>query len=263
MDTGIEGKKALVLASSDGLGFATGKELLAEGATVMFTSRDKARASAAAEPLAGTYGEDRVLTGEVDVSDAQSLSSLFEDAETALGGIDLLVCNAGGPPPGTFDTVGDDKWELAFNLTLMSVVRSVRAAVPRMQGRDAASILVIGSSSVKRPIPNLLLSNVYRPAIKALVTDISADLAGKGIRINMLCPGRIHTGRVDRLDEARAEREGRTVDEIRAAAVSNIPMKRLGQPQEFAKAAVFLLGTAGSYMTGSTLLVDGGAVRVL
>ncbi|MFW6387873.1 MAG: SDR family NAD(P)-dependent oxidoreductase, partial [bacterium] len=123
MDTGIEGKKALVLASSDGLGFATGKELLAEGATVMFTSRDKARVAAATEPLVSAYGDERVLTGEVDVADPQSLAALFEHAKATLGRLDLLVCNAGGPPPGTFETTGDDKWELAFNLTLMSVVR--------------------------------------------------------------------------------------------------------------------------------------------
>ena len=264
MDTGLKDAKALVLASSGGLGLAIGQELLSEGASVMLSSRDSERLEAAAATMRTAAGSgDRVFAATADVSDPNSISRLFEYVRSTFGGLDILVCNAGGPPAGGFGAVDDETWEFGFRLSVMSVVRSVRAAIPLMRNRPAPSILVVGSSSVKRPIPNLLLSNVYRPAVRALVTDISADLASDGIRINMLCPGRMHTSRVDALDHARAEREGKSLDTIRSSAVSAIPLKRLGDPSEFARAAVFLLGTSGSYITGSTVMIDGGAVRVL
>jgi 3-oxoacyl-[acyl-carrier protein] reductase len=263
MDTGIKGKRAVVLAASSGLGRAIACELAAEGARVMICGRDEERLQEAAQEVERVGSGSEVRTQVTDVSEPESLNSLFEAVESAFGGLDLLVCNAGGPPPGTFDAVGEDSWERAFQLTLMSVVRSVHAARPLMRDAEGASILVVGSSSVKRPIPNLLLSNVFRPAVNALVNDISADLAGEGIRINMLCPGRIQTERINQLDQARAEREGKSFEEIRNAGVANIPMRRLGEPEEFARAAVFLLGTGASYITGSTLLVDGGSVRAM
>lgn len=266
MNLGLEKKRALVLASSSGLGYASARQLAEEGADVVVCSRDEARSSAAAGQIrseATLRNGQKVLHAQVDVSDADSISKLFDFARAELGGLDLLVCNAGGPPPGGFDKHDDSEWNKAFNLTLMSVVRSIRAARPLLRESDSAAIVVIGSSSVRRPIPNLLMSNVFRPAVHALINDISADLAAEGIRINMVSPGRIHTARVDQLDAAKADREGKSIDEIRQASLKTMPIGRLGRPEEFANTVVYLLSEAASYVTGDSILVDGGMVRAL
>ena len=266
MNLKLQGKRSIVLASSSGLGYASARQLAEEGADVIVCSRDESRSSEAVERIhteVNVRSDQKVLYSQVDVSDADSVSALFDFAQAQLGGLDLLVCNAGGPPPGSFEKHDDSAWHQAFELTLMSVVRSVRAARPLLRESDSAAVVVIGSSSVKRPIPNLLMSNVFRPAVHALVNDISADLAGEGIRINMVSPGRIHTARVDQLDAAKAEREGKSADEVRQASLKAMPLGRLGTPEEFANTVVYLLSDAASYVTGDSILVDGGMVRAL
>jgi 3-oxoacyl-[acyl-carrier protein] reductase len=204
-----------------------------------------------------------VLGLQADVSDAAQVARVVESAAGALGGLDVLVSNAGGPPPGSFDALDDAAWAAAVELTLMSVVRSVRAALPHLERSEGAAVLALASSSVKAPIPNLTLSNVLRPAVQALVKTLSIELAERGIRVNTLSPGRVLTPRITQLDEARAQREGSTVNAVREASVRAIPLGRLGDPDEFGKVAAFLVSDAASYMTGSSLLVDGGAVRCL
>lgn len=257
MDMQLKGKRALVLASSSGLGKAVALELAREGAAVAVCSRSLERAEAAAADIRAETGAE-VFAFEADVAVAADIERLVAAAVEALGGLDLLVCNAGGPPPGNFATLADDAYLRGFELTLMSVVRSIRHAKDHLQAAGSGSILVLGSSSVKQPLPNLLISNVYRPGIQALVKHLSAEFAEDGIRINMLSPGRIHTDRIDQLDAANAERLGKTVEEVRAESVAQIPLGRLGTPAEFAKVAVFLLSGAASYVTGSSLIVDGG-----
>ncbi len=262
MDLGLEGRRALVLAGTSGLGLATARALAAEGCAVALCGRELARAEHAARDVAEVTG-GRVLGLQADVSDAAQVERLVADAAGALGGLDILVTNAGGPPPGTFDALTDDAWAGAVELTLMSVVRSIRAALPHLERSQAAAVLALASSSVKAPIPNLTLSNVLRPAVQALVKTLSLELAGRGIRVNTLSPGRVLTPRITQLDEARAKREGSSVDAVREASVKAIPLGRLGDPDEFGKVAAFLVSDAASYMTGSSVLVDGGAVRCL
>lgn len=262
MDLVLTGKRALVLAGSTGLGFAVARQLSREGAGVTLCSRDLGRARAAAAEIAAETGG--AVAGEAaDVSDGSSLEQLFASAAASLGGLDILVCNAGGPPPGGLESLAEESWDRAYQLTLMSVVRSVRLALPHFVEADGGSVLVLGSSSVKQPIPNLLLSNVFRPAIHGLVKHLTEELAPAGVRVNMLSPGRILTGRIEQLDAAQAKREDRSVEEVRADSVARIPLGRLGTPEEFGKVAAFIVSEAASYMTGSSLLVDGGMVRAL
>jgi 3-oxoacyl-[acyl-carrier protein] reductase len=262
VNLGLEGKRALVTAATGGLGFATAKALAAEGARVVICGRDEGRVQAAVARIGGEVGAE--AHGVVaDVSRPEDLERLFAQAQDVLGGLDILVSNAGGPPAGGFDALDEAKWDLAYQLTLQSVVRSVRLALPAMREAGGGRILAIVSSSVKRPLPNLLLSNVYRPAVQGLCKSLSIELAADNIRVNCLAPGRIETERIDQLDRALAEKQGRTLEDVRAKSVAEIPMGRLGEPDEFGRVAAFLCSDAAKYVTGSTVFVDGGAVTCL
>lgn len=262
MDLGLTNKVALVLASSGGLGYATAYALAAEGAHVLVSSRSLERARTAAQRITQETSA-QVDAFEVDVADANSLAKLFGNVQAATGGIDILVCNAGGPPAGSFSKLSEEQWDAAYQLTMQSVVRSVRLALPQMQARGGGTILALASSSVKSPIPNLLLSNVFRPAVNALCKSLSIELAEDHIRVNCISPGRIETDRTIALDEARAVREGRSFEEVREDSIKQIPLGRLGNLDEFGRVAAFLCSDAASYMTGSSVLVDGGMVRAL
>ena len=262
MDLGLTGKRALVLAASSGLGRATALELAREGAHVALCSRELARAQEAADAIAAETGAT-VHAFEADVADAASLEAVFAAATQALGGFDVLVNNAGGPPPGNFQDLDEASWDRAYTLTLQSVVRSVRLALPHLKQSGGGSILTLASSSVLQPIPNLLLSNVFRPAVRALSKHLAEELAPDGIRVNVLSPGRVLTPRIEQLDAANAEKSGRTVQQVRDATVAQIPLGRLGEPAEFGRVAAFLSSPAASYVTGEHLLVDGGLIRGL
>ena len=261
MNLGLADKRALVTAASSGLGFATARALALEGAAVALCSRDQARADEAAARLRDEGGQAHAFGADVSLDD--DLRSLFAAASSALGGLDILVCNAGGPPAGDFRSVDERDWDTAYALTLQSVVRSVRYALPHFAQAGGGRVLVIGSSSVKRPIPNLLLSNVFRPAVQGLCKALAVELADENVQINLLAPGRIETERTQALDEARAQKEGRSFEEVRRRSEASIPMGRLGSVEEFASVAAFLCSDAARYMTGSTVLVDGGAVTCL
>ena len=178
-----------------------------------------------------------------------------------LGGVDMLVTNSGGPPAGPASGFDDAAWQSAFELLVLSAVRTVRIVAPGMEARGGGSILMLTSSSVKNPIPNLGLSNVIRPAVSALVKTLADEFAAKKIRVNQLVPGRIATERLTYLDDTNAKRAGITLDEQRKRSAAAIPMGRYGEPAEFARAAAFLLSGAAGYITGATLQVDGGAMR--
>ncbi len=262
MDLGLNQKRALVTAASGGLGFATAHALASEGAAVALCSRDLGRAQAAAKTIADATGA-AVHAFEADVAVAADVERLVSEAADALGGLDVLVNNAGGPPTGGFDTLTEDDWMRGFQLTLMSAVRGIRATLPHFEAAGGGSILTLLSSSVKQPIPNLLISNVYRPGLAGLTKSLAIDLAPQGIRVNGLAPGRIGTERTHQLNAALAERQGKTVDEVMAASVANIPMGRLGKPEEFARVAAFLCSPAASYVTGHVMIADGGSIRAL
>ena len=262
MDLQLKGKTAIVTAASAGLGYATAAALSAEGVRVAICSRDLGRAKEAAGRIGADSGHE-VLAFQADVGSEHDLTRLFADAGAALGPLNILVCNAGGPPAGGFGALSEEQWATAFQLTLMSVVRSVRLAVPQMQAAGGGRILTILSSSVRKPIDNLTLSNTFRPAVYGLCKSLSVELAADNIQVNGLAPGRIETGRINQLDDALAEKRGISRSEIRAASEKQIPMGRLGQPEEFGRVAAFLCSPAAAYVNGSALLVDGGAVTSL
>lgn len=263
MNLGLTGKRALVLAGTSGLGRGTATTLAGEGARVAICGRSLERARAVASEIAAATGNPAVTGFQCDVADGASLEQLFAAAAAQLGGIDVLVGNAGGPPAGGFDALSDAAWAQAFELTLMSVVRSVRLALPHMRSAGGGAIVVIGSSSVRVPIKNLTLSNAYRPAVQALCKDLATNLAREGIRVNVVSPGRIDTPRIRELDGKASEREGISVEEARARTVATIPLGRIGTTEEFGRVAAFLASDAASYVTGASLLVDGGLVTSL
>ncbi len=260
MDLGIEGKVAMVAAASQGLGFAIAQALAAEGARVSIAARQPETIGAAAARIAQLTGA-QVMSSVADVASAAAIEAWHSATVERFGGVDLLVTNSGGPPAGPASGFDDAAWRNAFELLLMSAVRTVRTVLPSMEARGGGSILMLTSSSVKNPIPNLGLSNVLRPAVSALVKTLADEFAPRKIRVNQLVPGRISTERLTYLDNANAKRAGITLEEQRKRSTGAIPLGRYGEPAEFARAAAFLLSDAAAYITGATLQVDGGAIR--
>ncbi len=259
MDLGLTGKVAMVAGASRGLGFAVADALAREGARLSIASRDATRIAEAATRLEAA-GAD-VLATATDVTTADDIEAWFSATTSRFGGVDLLFVNTGGPPPGPALSFDDAGWQKAVDLLLLSAVRMVRLAVPSMEARGGGSILFTTSSAVKEPIANLALSNVVRAAAAALVKTLSNELAPKGIRVNNLVPGRIDTDRVRELDTGRARAAGVTLDEQRALTEKTIPLGRYGAPEEYGKAAAFLLSDASAYTTGASLQVDGGLIK--
>ena len=262
MDLGLTGRVALVTAASKGLGRATATRLAAEGARVMVSSRG-------AEQLARTAAEIADETGAqvewcpADVSDAADLDRLLRETRERLGGVDVLVNNAGGPRPGGFDALDDAAWQEAFELNLLSTVRLFRGVLPHMRAQGWGRIVTVASSSIRQPIDDLTLSNTFRVGLLGLGKSVALEVAGDGVLVNTLGPGRIATDRVATLDAGRAERAGRPVEEVRAQHEAGIPVGRYGTAEEFANVAAFLASGANTYVTGQHLLVDGGMVRAI
>jgi 3-oxoacyl-[acyl-carrier protein] reductase len=262
MDLGLRGKVAMVAASSKGLGYGIARELAHEGALVSIGSRtDDDVHDAAAALIEETDGE--VLASVLDVSDPDSIFQWVEKTTDAFGGVDLLVVNAGGPPTGNFDDFEDADWQDAFDLTLMSAVRMIRAVLPFMREAGGGSILALTSCSVKEPIDFLLLSNVMRSGVTSLAKSLSQQLAPENIRVNNLMPGRIDTDRVQSLDQMNADARGLSAGEIKTANELGIPLRRYGTIEEFGRLGAFLLSAAAGYITGQTIAVDGGAIKTV
>jgi 3-oxoacyl-[acyl-carrier protein] reductase len=249
-----------VTAASKGLGKAVAEQLAQEGALVAICARGGERLSATATEIESRTGQ-QVLPIKADVSDPDDVQSLIETVVERLGRLDLLVTNAGGPPPGQFLDLTPEDWEAATQLTLMSAVRLLYAAVPVMKEQNKGSVLAITSVTVKQPLPNLVLSNSVRLSIIGLIKTLADELAPYGIRVNGICPGWTRTGRVDQLLQDRALRQDTSPEEEAAKIAIDIPLGRMGTPEEFARAAAFLLSPAASYITGVSLLVDGGMHR--
>jgi 3-oxoacyl-[acyl-carrier protein] reductase len=258
MDLGLKGKVALVAAASKGLGFGVARALASEGARVSICSRDTASVEAAAAKLRAETGAE-IHAAVCDVTKRESIEAWVNGTAAQWGVIDALLVNAGGPPGGLIKDFTDEQWQAAFELTLMSSVRMIRAVLPHMP--NGGSILTITSSSIREPIERLGLSTVMRSGVAGLVKTLADELANDHIRVNNLIPGRIDTERVGQLDAAAAKREGISVEDVRARSLSRIPLKRLGTIDEFGAAAAFLLSPAAQYITGATLRVDGGAMR--
>jgi 3-oxoacyl-[acyl-carrier protein] reductase len=262
MDLGLKDKRAFIAGSSRGLGYATAVLLATEGCRVVLNSRDEEKVRAAAETVArGTGTQAYGVAG--DVSDASTAETLIQSAVELLGGLDILITNAGGPPAGSFEVFDEDTWQKAVDASLMSHVRLIRAALPHLRKSETPSVLTFTSYTVKQPMMNLILSNSVRAATVALTKSLALELGKDRIRFNSILPGWTLTERVEKLMEFRAENNKSTVDEEKAKQIAEIPLGRMAQPEEFANAAVFLVSPAASYITGVMLNVDGGIVKGL
>ncbi len=260
MDLGLNGKRALVASSSRGLGYATALGLAREGCKVVINSRNAQKVREAAEKMARETGAQAAgIAG--DVSNPEVPGKLVAQAAKFLGGIDLLVTNAGGPPSGAFDSFDEAAWDKAVNSSFLSHVRLIRAALPYLKTSDAASVLTMASYTVKQPLPNLVLSNSVRAATVGLTKSLALELGNEGIRFNSILPATIDTERIRELEAFRAQKNGTTIEQEAAQDAANSVFGRVGRPEEFANAAVFLLSPAASYITGLMLTIDGGQYK--
>jgi 3-oxoacyl-[acyl-carrier protein] reductase len=260
MDLGLKDKRALVTGASRGLGYAVALTLAKEGCKVALNSRDESRVKAAAQRMSQESGA-RVVGLAGDVSEPAVPERLIGDTVGALDGLDLLVTNAGGPPAGTFESFDEATWQKAMDLSFMSHVRLIRAALPHLRKSRAASVLTMTSYVVKQPMLNLVLSNSVRLATVGLTKSLALELGADGIRFNSILPGTIDTDRVRELEAFRAQKSGTSIQEEAAKDAEKSVFGRIGRPEEFANAAVFLLSPAASYITGMMLLVDGGQYK--
>lgn len=259
MDLQLQGQVALVMASSRGLGKAVAAHLAAEGCHVMLTGRDAGVLEATRAEIAGATSA-RVASCVADMTRPEDIARLVAATREQLGPITILINNSGGPQGGDFDQLDDAAWQAGFELTLLAYVRTIRAVLPDLR-RAGGRIINITSSSIKQPIPGLLLSNAFRMGMLGLGKSLANELAGDNILVHTVAPGRIATDRTIYLDGLKAKQRGVPIEQIREETKKMIPLQRYGEPAEFARVVTFLASPLCSYTTGSTLIVDGGMIK--
>jgi len=260
MDLGLKGKVALVAAASQGLGRAVAEELAAEGAALILCARGEETLNATCEEIRTQKGAD-VLGVAGDLSVSADVERIVSKGLEPFGQVDILITNSGGPPTGKFETLSRENWEEATRGLLTSVLDLTRLVLPGMKERRWGRILNITSIAAKQPVDNLMLSNSIRSAVTGFAKTLSNEVAEYGVTVNNIMPGYTATERVEALAQTLAEREGVDAAVIRSRWESEIPIKRLGTPKEFAALAAFLVSTRASYITGSSFAVDGGWIR--
>jgi len=261
MDLGLAGRVALVTGSSAGLGYAAARRLALEGAHVAVNGRDAARCEAAAARLRAEAPGVTVAAHPADVARPDQAAALVRAVAERFGRLDVLVCNAGGPAPTSFAAAPEGAFQEALDLNLLSAVHLSRAAVPLMRARRWGRIVCITSVAAKQPIANLLLSSMARAGTHGFAKALSDEVAGDGVLVTVVAPGYMRTGRVTTLVDDRARREGRETGAILTEMVADVPLGRIGEPEELADAIAFLASERASYVTGTVLAVDGGYLR--
>jgi 3-oxoacyl-[acyl-carrier protein] reductase len=262
MDLGLKGKVALVAAASRGLGRAVAEELAAEGASLVICSRSAETIDQTANEIAQATGAE-VHALAADVSKPAEVAHLVRAGSERFGRIDILVTNSGGPPAGTFESFSQQDWEAATRLLLFSAVELARNVLPGMKERRWGRILNVTSIAVKQPVENLMLSNSLRAAVTGFARTLANEVATFGITVNNIMPGYTRTERVEKLSRMMADKEGISPEEFVARWEKEIPLRRLGEPREFAALAAFLVSERASYITGTSIPVDGGWIRAL
>lgn len=260
MDLGLRGKVALVAGASQGIGRAVALGFAREGAKVSICARGEERLRDAEESIRRESGGE-ILAVAADVSRLEDIQRFVARTVEQFGRLDVVVTNAGGPPPGEFMKFTDEDWENAFRLNFLSAVRLTREAVPHMRKVGGGRVINISSYAVKEPIPGLVLSNGVRSGAIGLAKSLSRELAKDNILVNNVCPGRIDTDRARKLNQARAERLKKPVEEIDREMAAEIPLGRYGTAEETANLIVFLGSDKARYITGTTIQIDGGLVR--
>lgn len=262
MDLGLAGRPALVAAASKGLGKASAASLAGEGASVAMCARDAGALEAARDEIAEATG-GTVVAIPADVSREDDAVRFVREGSEALGGCHILVANAGGPPVGRFEDLGDDDFRAALDLNLFSTLRMTREAVPRMREAGFGRVIVILSLAAKQPIPNLILSNTIRAGLSGWARTVADEVGPDGITVNGILPETVMTDRVRFIHEDRARREGRPVDEVLSETAERVPVRRFGEPRDVGDVVAFLASERAGYITGSFIQVDGGGYRGL
>lgn len=262
MDLKLQGKTALVLGGSRGFGRSVALQLAAEGAAVAMCARGETELAAAAAEVKAAAGKNaRIMAKTADVADAASMADLVARTERELGPIDLLLLNGGGPPAGSFGNLDLDQWEAAYRLLLESSLRTCKAVLPGMMFRRWGRIVQITSISVFQPVENLVLSNVMRPAVHALIRNLALEAAPAGVTVNSVAPGFHTTSAVERLIARKIEETGCAREDVLAGWTAEIPLGRLGEPEELASLVIYLMSAGAGYITGQNIVCDGGWVR--
>lgn len=259
MNLGIEGRAALVSGASAGLGKAAALSLAREGARVSLCSRDKKRAEEAARQIAGWTGREAIGMA-CDIEDARDAKRWVSESAARLGSADILVCNAGGPPPGAFSEVGDEEWREGFERNLLAQARLCRLALPRMKKARWGRIVFIASTSAKQPVEGLVISNALRTGILGLAKTLANELGPYGITVNTVCPGYTATERLEELVGIVSKKKGLPPKAVRELWAEGVPLKRIARPEEIGDAVAFLCSERAAYITGTALVVDGGRV---
>ncbi len=256
MDFGLQGKKAIVLAASKGLGKAAAEALASEGCALAICARNAEPLQKTARAINKQY-QVPVFTGTVDIHDKTNLESFLEESIGKMGGVDILVTNAGGPPVKGFEETTDEEWAYWYEITFMGVVRSIRKVLPHMKKQKFGRIINITSISVKAPVERLIYSNALRLAVVGLAKSLSAELGPLGITVNNVAPGYHLTDGLERIVRKRVE-GGESREAVFAQWENKIPIRRIGRPEDLAFLIAFLASERASYITGTTIQVDGG-----